>query len=115
MPIFNSTTSNSKTYYLAPSVNTQTVYDRGREELFRRVAELITTRGNTFTVYAAGQAVIPPAGAGSPTVTATSQLKVTFRIEPFWNALPNDPFDPTTNVRFQKPDKYVVKILYTGP
>jgi hypothetical protein len=118
MPIFNTTTSTgtsgSATYYLASGVDTKTVYDRGREELFRRVAELITTRGNIFTVYAVGQS-LNPQSAGTPVATATSQLKVTFRIDPVWNAgTPADPFDPTTNTRFIKPDHYAIKILCAG-
>ena len=118
MPIFNTTTSTgtggAATFYLAPGIDTTTVYDRGREELFRRIAELITTRGNTFSVYAVGQSLNPQSN-GAPIVTSTSQLKVTFRIDPVWNAgTPADPFDPTTNARFTKPDHYAIKILYAG-
>jgi hypothetical protein len=36
MPIFNTTSTGSTTYYLAPGVDTMKVDDRGREELFRR-------------------------------------------------------------------------------
>jgi hypothetical protein len=109
MPIFNSTSQ------LAGS-DMAKVYDRGREELFRRMAELITTRGNIFTVYAAGQSLIPQPGTTPPIITGTSQIKVTFRIDPVWNAgTPADPFDPNNQTaRFAKPDKYVVKILYAG-
>jgi Tfp pilus assembly protein PilX len=108
MPMFNTGAD------LVTGVNTSNVYDRGREELFRRLVELITTRGNVFTVYAAGQSLVPQA-SGTPVVTATSQLKVTFRIDPIWTAgAPTDPFDPTSNVRFNKPDKYAIKILYAG-
>jgi hypothetical protein len=109
MPIFN-TGSN-----LAQGINTAVVYDRGREELFRRLVELITTRGNVFTVYAVGQALIPPQSGTTPIVASTSQLKVTFRIDPVWNGTtPSDPFNPTTLARFKKPDKYAIKILYAG-
>lgn len=109
MPIFNTGSD------LVSSVNTATVYDRGREELFRRLVELITTRGNIFTVYAAGQSLVPQSGTAPPVVTSTSQVKVTFRIDPIWNAgTPADPFDPTTTTRFNKPDKYAIKVLYVG-
>jgi len=109
MPMFNTGTD------LVSGVDTSTAYDRGREELFRRVAELITTRGNVFTVYAVGQSLNPQAAAVSPVVTSTAQCKVTFRIDPVWNAgTPNDPFDPTTNARFARPDHYAIKILYAG-
>ena len=93
------------------------IYDRGREELFRRLAELITTRGNVFTVYAVGQSLIPPpVGSNSPPiVAASSQLKVTFRIDPVWHGgPPSDPFDPTAAARFRRPDSYAIKVLYAG-
>src|ERR1700730_2815547 len=112
LPMFNSGTD------LVTGVNTASVYDRGREELFRRLIELITTRGNIFTVYASGQSLIPQS-TGNPVVTSTSQIKVTFRIEPIWSAgTPTDPYDPTDSTavtnRFKAPDKYAIKILYAG-
>jgi hypothetical protein len=118
MPVFNSNPVNPvpppATDDLRAGVTTATTYDRGREELFRRVSELITTRGNIFTVYAVGQA-LNPQSSGAPIVTSTSQLKVTFRIDPVWNAgTPVDPFDPTTSSRFAKPDHYAIKILFAG-
>jgi hypothetical protein len=109
MPVFNAGTNLS-------GADMATTYDRGREELFRRLVGLITTRGNIFTVYAAGQSLVPPpGGSAAPVVTATSQTKVTFRMDPKWNgAVPSDPFDPTSNDRFRKPDRYEIKILYVG-
>ncbi len=109
MPMFN--VGND----LVSSVNTANAYDRGREELFRRIAELITTRGSIFTVYAVGQSLIPQSGSASPVVSSTAQLKITFRIDPVWNSgTPSDPFDPASNARFAKPDRYAIKILYAG-
>jgi Tfp pilus assembly protein FimT len=110
MPMFNTGTD------LVSSVNTASANDRGREELFRRMAELITTRGSIFTVYAVGQSLIPQAATATPIVTSTSQLKVTFRIDPVWNAgTPADPsWDPATTTRFSKPDRYEIKVLYAG-
>lgn len=110
MPMFNTGTD------LVAGANTATANDRGREELFRRMEELITTRGNVFSVYAVGQSLVPQAGTANPIVTSTSQLKVTFRIDPVWNAgTPADPtWDPATTARFSKPDKYEIKILYAG-
>ena len=111
MPIFNTGSD------LAAGVNTPTTNDRGREELFRRLVELTTTRGSIFTVYAVGQSLIPPQPGGTvPIITSTSQIKVTFRIDPVWNGgTPTDPFDPSavTN-RLRKPDKYAIKVLYAG-
>ncbi len=107
MPIFN--TGNN----LATSVDTAIAYDRGREEISRRLMELITTRGNVFTVYAVGQSVAQ-AGSAAIRVTATSQQKIVFRIDPVWNAgVPSDPFPPIspTNARFSVPDKYAITIL----
>ena len=111
MPIFYTGTD------LATGVNTPTTNDRGREELFRRLIELTTTRGNIFTVYAVGQSLIPPQPGGTvPIITSTSQIKVTFRIDPVWNGgTPTDPFDPlAATTRLRKPDKYAIKILYAG-
>jgi hypothetical protein len=114
MPVFNSGTQ-------LTGQNMSSIYDRGREELFKRLADLITTRGNIFTVYAVGQGLIPQSGSSSPVVASTSQLKVTFRLDPVWlddsgkPFTPTDPFDPTkTNDRFEKPDTYAIKILYAG-
>ncbi|MBA3350973.1 MAG: hypothetical protein H0U23_00860 [Blastocatellia bacterium] len=110
MPLFNTGADLTGT-------DMASVYDRGREEIFRRLAELITTRGNIFTVYAVGQSLIPPAAGStaSAIVSSTSQLKVTFRIDPVWNGgPPSDPFDPTSASRFVTPNNYAVKILYSG-
>jgi hypothetical protein len=109
LPIFNTGKD------LNSTVVTGNTNDRGREELFRRLVELTTTRGNVFTVYAVGQSLIAPSGAAAPLVTSTTQTKVTFRIDPVWNGgAPADPFDPSTNNRFKKPDKYAITILYAG-
>ncbi len=56
------------------------VYDRGREELFRRIAEMITTRGDTFTVYAVGQAITQKSSTAAKIYSSTQRLKVTFRL-----------------------------------
>jgi hypothetical protein len=114
LPLFNTGKD------LNSGVITGNAYDRGREELFRRLVELTTTRGNIFSVYAAGQSLVPQSDPTKPIVTSTSQLKVTFRIDPVWNAAPQpDPnWDPTKTTevtqRFRKPDKYAIKILYAG-
>ncbi|MGI9086677.1 MAG: hypothetical protein ACR2HH_02885 [Chthoniobacterales bacterium] len=109
LPLFNSGKD------LSASVNTNQAYDRGREELFRRLSELITTRGNVFTVYAVGQALTAQPAGAKPILASTSQIRVTFQITPAWTPpLPPYPFDPTTNDRFRKPDHYAIKILYAG-
>jgi hypothetical protein len=99
---------------LRVSVNTNTVYDRGREELFRRLVELITTRGNVFSVYAVGQG-IQQSATGVKTPGATWQTKVTFQIDPVWNTAFATTFDPNAttsiNTRFHVPDDFKVTIL----
>lgn len=111
-------------------------FDRGREELFRRLVEMTTTRGDTFTVYVAGQAVQQKTPAGPKTYSATHRLKVTFRLQPKGVTDPatglarefapgtddlgrSVPFDgsATGNLeqrlkdRFAKPDHYEIQVL----
>jgi hypothetical protein len=91
------------------------LYDRGREELFRRLVELITTRGSIFSVYAVGQS-IAQTPSGKKNVTATSRLKITFELIPVWNPpLPNkvDPANPADRIR--PPSSFKVKILKASP
>jgi Tfp pilus assembly protein PilX len=113
MPVFNTGSDLTGTAM-------SSTYDRGREELYRRLTALTTTRGNIFTVYAVGQSLIPPptGSAAPPTVTSTSQIKVTVRVDPVWDSgTPSDPFVPAVtppDPRFKKPDRYAIKILYAG-
>ena len=111
MPVFNS--GNQLT-----GQDMSKIYDRGREEILRRISELITTRGNTFTVYAVGQSLVPQSGTATPIVTSSAQLKVIFRIDlvgPTFNSGSTpDPFNPTDSSRFAKPTGYAIKILYAG-
>ncbi len=95
-------------------ISTAKLYDRGREEIFRRLVELVTTRGNVFSVYAEGQA-IKQKPDGAKTVTATVRSKVTFELDPVWNPPLAPTFDPgnpvETKARFRPPDAYAVRIL----
>ena len=99
-------------------VNLSTTQDRGREELVRRMLDLITTKGNTYTVYAIGQSLNPR--TGQP--IATQRMKRTFRIDPVFNpALPADnAFDPTASGtglgsdRFRRPSSFTVSTLQTS-
>jgi hypothetical protein len=92
-----------------------TTQDRGREELVRRMMDLITTKGNVYTIYAIGQSLNPR--TGQP--VATQRMKRTFRIDPTFNpALPADnTFDPTqagtgsNNDRFRRPSGFTVTVL----
>lgn len=108
------------------------VFDRGREEIFRRLAEMITTRGNVFTVYAVGQAVSQKTATSTKYYSATQRMKVTFKLIPksappsltgsakdFHPATDDNgkaiDFDPTAEdslrKRFAKPDHYDIVVL----
>ena len=109
------------------------VFDRGREELFRRLVEMTTTRGSAFTVYAFGQAInqTVPNDPKSERVVGTHQLRVTFRLVPKNKADANGvttdfhpgtdangkavDFDPNSPAalqsRFAKPDHYEAQVL----
>ena len=63
-------------------VEMSTVSDHSREELFRRLAQMICTRGDTFTVYAAGQSILQTTTTGPLKITGTQRLRVTFRLVP---------------------------------
>jgi hypothetical protein len=119
MPIFSNTIGISATAenLLVASVNDNTLNDRGHEELYRRLSELITTKGNTFSVYVVGQALD---SLGHP--VATKARRVLIRLWPqFLDAAgkvaeaPDDNFDPTDASqvlrRFRAPDAYRVQVL----
>ncbi len=87
--------------------------DRGREELFRRLAEMITTKGNTFSVYVMGQALTKLPN-GTLKVVASAKRKVTVRLIPQYPfpALQFDPSDPgAVSERFAKATNYAIQIL----
>jgi hypothetical protein len=106
--------------------NMENVYDRAKEELFKRTVELICSKGNTFTVYVVGQTLSPFSGK----VLATSRKKQIFRVVPDYEIsnpggvpyiLPNDEdFDPSiintsptspasvrAQDRFRRPTRYM--------
>lgn len=123
-PILNP--ANSTSTNLVTGIDMKTVLDNGREELVRRLIELITTRGSVFTVYAVGQAINQTivGGVTKLNVTATHQLRVTFKLVPkksdgtlFQPAIdaPGNDFNPTDatqlNTRFSKPDHYDIQVF----
>ncbi len=63
--------------------------DRGREELFRRIVGLLTTRSASFTVYGIGQAIRQQPD-GSLTVLAHRRLSRTFQLDPLVGRNLND-------------------------
>lgn len=98
--------------------------DRGREEVVRRMMDLVTTKGNTYTVYAIGQSLNPR--TGQP--VATQRVKRTFRLNPSFLAerstdrqlvsLPADAgFDPSFTGRgsgedrFRRPTGFTATVL----
>lgn len=115
---------------LQDGVSMNTTFDRSREEFCRRLMNLITTRGNVFSVYAVGQSITEPPNARAVSnvtaetvkkhATATHQLKVTFKLIPkqadgtlLYHE--NETWDPTKveerRKRFNRVDHYDVQIL----
>ena len=76
---FNTTNTSSTSLC---GVDLNHTFDRGREELFRRLAELICTRGDTFTVYSVGESLSQATVGGPVKITGTQRLRVTFRLVP---------------------------------
>jgi hypothetical protein len=97
----------------SPGTNTLTFNDRGREEIFRRMAEFVTPKGNTFTVYVVGQALTELPN-GTRRVDATQTRKVTFRLEPMYKSNDLD-FDYNSNSsisnRFASPTNYALRVF----
>jgi len=107
-----------------PVQSMQATLDRGREELVRRLMDLICTKGNTYTVYVIGQALDPLTGRP----LASQRMRRTFRINPLFGQ-PNDPpltlvaplppdatFNPTNTPgsngdRFRRPVRWSVDVL----
>lgn len=118
LPLFNSGTGLS-------GADMSKVVDRGREELIRRIIELISTKGNVFTVYCMGESV--SVGQSGLRVLATNRRRVTFEIVPVYDSpLPaDDAFIPTfdsngvatlsssNQERFRTPDRFVFKVIST--
>ncbi len=96
---------------LHSTANIDELNDRGREELFRRLADLITTKGNTFTIYSVGQSLNRLGKPG-----AVQARKITVRLNPVWDAL-NEDFNPASstevNDRFRQPDRWTLEVLST--
>ncbi|MEM9398990.1 MAG: hypothetical protein AAF984_02170 [Verrucomicrobiota bacterium] len=62
-------------------VDLSEVLERGKEELFERIAELICTRGNVFSIYCVGQA-LERREDGSEIILATDAQKKLVKLEP---------------------------------
>lgn len=98
----------SSVQYILSGKNNDALNDRGREEVFRRLADLMTAKGNTFTIYVVGQSLDK---LGKP--TATKAQRVTVRLRPVFNDALEQDFNPVggTAERFRKPDSYTLHII----
>ena len=67
-----------------------TLNDRGREELFRRLIELITTRSSSFSIYSVGQALQE---SSNGTIRSVGQAREghVYRFDPVIGPKPRDP------------------------
>lgn len=102
-------------------VSMNDTFDRSREELVRRLLDLITTRGNIFSVYTVGQAVAEGKDAKKTQhVTGEHWMKTTFALLPKKAdgsdfKVTGETFDPTTasarTTRFAKPDHYDIQLI----
>lgn len=99
LTFFNTGTTAGK-----PGQNTN---DRGREEIFRRCVEMITTRSASFTVYAIGQAIRQDKN-GSKSPVGEKRSAITFQLEPRKGIAPLG----TSSVAYDVVDNYAVKKIY---
>jgi hypothetical protein len=80
--------------------------DRGREEIFRRMVELVTTRSNAFTVYVVGESMQTDP-QGNVRVSGRSYRATTFQLEPMHAGAPLDLAQPADKV-----DGYNVRVVH---
>ena len=138
----NPTASSSPNTALVSGSDMNTTFDHGREEFFNRIAEMICTRGDTFTVYAVGQSILQRTASGPLKVTGTHRVRVTFRLvpknsdgtdfHPSYTLTSNgqtsliqpnantdlvnkvQPSSTNNQLRFAKPDHYDAQIIQTN-
>lgn len=95
---------------LANGVGLSAVNDRGREEVTRRLMDLVTPKGNIYVVYVVGQSLDRKGN-----VTAVKARRITMRLRPVFGAALNDAFNPAdaaaVTERFRPPDSYALQIL----
>ena len=122
-----SSTAGGSSTALVTGVDAYKSFDHSREELFRRISELICTRGDTFTVYAAGQSIAQNTTTAPLKITGTKRMRVTLRLVPKLadgsdfhpgytvdsnnRILPSNPADVIASNRFLKPDHYAAQVL----
>lgn len=89
-------------------IATNALNDRGREELSRRLMDLITPKGNTFSIYVVGQSMDRK---GNP--TATKAQRVLVRLRPVFDPPLKADFNPQSEAadRFRAPDAYKLEVI----
>jgi len=90
--------------------------DRGREELVRRSIEFLCTKGNTYRIYAVGQALQIDANNNIRPVATRRQMTIVKLTSPSLTASTDefDPLDPTEAAeRFEPVDDYGISRLWT--
>lgn len=99
--------------FIQSGVKNDVLNDQGREEIFRRLTDMMTTRGNTYSIYVVGQTLNK---LGNP--IATKAQRVTVRLRPVFDPVINDEaddFDPedaeAVEKRFRAPDAYTVEVV----
>ncbi len=101
----------SGTSFISGGLNMNNAFDRGREEIARRLIDILTPKGDTYLIHCVGQAV-QENGAGELRVLATQTSQVRVKLTPVFGSNPSDAFDPTdfnaVSDRFQKPIRYEV-------
>ena len=128
-PLFGTNSANAVSTALVGGVDMNKTFDHSREETFRRLSELICTRGDTFTAYVVGQSIFqaPVTDPNNPPpmkVTGTHRMRVTFRLVPKgpdgYTFAPKDfvgtnlqanPISAQVAARFAKPDHYAAQVL----
>ena len=98
--------------FIKSSVKNNLLSDQGREEIFNRLVDMITLKGNTFSIYVVGQALNK---LGKP--ISTKAQRVTVRLRPVFEPALKDDFDPddaaAVDERFRAPDAYTLEIVNT--
>jgi len=89
--------------------------DRGREELVRRLIQMVTTRGSVYTIYVVGQSLKIVGGA--VTVASTMQARTVVELDSKGVAnSQNDSFNPAdataVSNRFQPISDFGIKEIY---
>jgi len=94
--------------FIRTGINNDTLNDRGLEEIFKRLVDLITPKGNTYTIYVVGQSLDRQ---GKP--TATKAQRITVRLRPVYNSVLKADFDPASEAadRFRAPDSYALHVI----